>query len=117
MNELDELTTIVVRNGTISRHKRHWPLRIDLVGFCGGHLHERTWQASDRGEPRIRLGSVAVQQVEIDVSARGFQLCGVGGVQGGLGVAVAQGEKEAVENRASRDGDEIEAYEGFGPIS
>ena len=57
-------------------------------------MRERTGQTLDRGELGIGLGSVAIQQVKIDVSARGFQLRGVSKVPDRPGVAVAQGDKE-----------------------
>ena len=83
-----------VRDGTISGQKRHWPLRIDHVGLCGGHLRQRMGKTLDRGKFGMCLGSVAIQQVKIDVSARGFQLRGFSGVPDGTGVAVTQRDKE-----------------------
>ena len=81
-------TTVVVQKGSISDKKRHWRLWIDLVRLCGGHLRKRAGETLDFGELGICLGSVVIQQVKIDVSARGFQLRGDSGVPDGTGVVV-----------------------------
>ena len=54
---------------TGQHHKRHKPPRIDLIGFCGGILHEGIGKTLDREESGIGLSSVAIQQVKIDVGA------------------------------------------------
>ncbi|KAI9450401.1 hypothetical protein BJY52DRAFT_1356835 [Lactarius psammicola] len=96
---LDEQTTIVLRNGTIGRHKRHWPLQIDLVGFCGGHTRERTWQTFDRGELGIGLGSIAVQLVGID-----FDLAVLDSRRDYTGIGVAKERR-----RSRRDSRSVQA--------
>ena len=48
----------------------------------------------DRGKLGVRLGSVAIEKVKIDVRAWGFQLRGVSGKPDGPSVAKAQRDKE-----------------------
>jgi len=57
---LDEQTTVVVRDGTIWGQERYRPLRVYLVGFCGGHLRERAGETLDRGKLGIRPSAVEV---------------------------------------------------------
>lgn len=72
---VDEQTAIVVRHAAIRRQKRHGPLWVDFVGLSGGDLCERTGESLDRRESRVRFGSVVgVEQVKVDVGARGLKL-------------------------------------------
>ena len=61
---------------------------------------------------------VAIEQVEIDVSARCLKLRRINGGQGDLDIAVAKGKKQdTVEDSTKYDDDEAVVQECFRPIA
>jgi hypothetical protein len=86
--------SIVEGDSAISRHKRHGPLWVDLVGLYSGYVCEGTWKSPDRWESRACFRPVAVKQVKVDIGTWGLKLRRVQREQNGQREAVAKGEKE-----------------------